>query len=158
NASAGEKKSVPLKDSRRESDMHVAVTGASAGIGEALVREYAARGARVTMIARRKDRLGSIAQEGGGETPASSAGLTDVEAAPTWIAEAERAFGAIDVLVNNAGVQIIGAAHEAQVAEGEAMLRLNLHTPLRLTRTVLPAMLARRSGTIVDIASMAALT
>jgi len=62
------------------------------------------------------------------------------------------------VLVNNAGVQHIEATEVAAVDEGEMLLRLNVFTPLRLVRAVLPGMLARRSGTIVDIASMAAVT
>jgi short-subunit dehydrogenase len=138
--------------------MHVAVTGASAGIGEALVRAYVRRGARVTLVARRKERLSQIAGEVGGETFVVAADLADVERAVDWIAPAEEALGPIDVLVNNAGVQIIEPAELSLPARTEELLRLNVHTPMRLTCAVLPKMLARKSGTIVDIASMAALT
>jgi short-subunit dehydrogenase len=62
------------------------------------------------------------------------------------------------VLVNNAGVQIIEPLETMDVLRGEELLRLDVHTPMRLTRAVLPGMLARRSGCIVDIASMAAVT
>jgi short-subunit dehydrogenase len=137
--------------------MHVAITGASAGIGEALVRAWAARGASVTLVARRKEKLDQIAAEVSGKTFVYAADLSISDRATDWIAPAEAALGPIDVLVNNAGVQTIEASAQASVEKGEEMLRLNVFTPMRLTRAVLPAMLARKSGTIVDIASMAAL-
>jgi short-subunit dehydrogenase len=112
----------------------------------------------VTLVARRKDRLVQIAGEVGGETFVAPADLADVEHATDWIAPAEEALGPIDVLVNNAGMQIIERAELSQPARTEELLRLNVHTPLRLTCALLPKMLARRSGTVVDIASMAALT
>jgi len=138
--------------------MHVAITGASRGIGEALVREYARAGAAVTLVARAKDRLEQLAGEVGGKTFVVAADLTDVEHACDWLGPAEEALGPIDVLVNNAGVQIIAPAARSDTERCEDMLRLNVHTPMRLTRAVLPAMLARKSGAIVDISSMAALT
>jgi short-subunit dehydrogenase len=137
--------------------MHVAITGASAGIGEALVRAWVAKGASVTLVARRKDKLDQIAKEVSGKTFVQAVDLSLPDRATDWIAPAEAALGPIDVLVNNAGVQTIEATQLASVEDGEAMLRLNVFTPMRLTRAVLPGMLARRSGAIVDIASMAAL-
>jgi short-subunit dehydrogenase len=138
--------------------MHVAITGASAGIGEALARAWAARGASLTLVARRKERLEQIAREVSTETFVQAADLTLPERATEWVASAEAALGPIDVLVNNAGVQHIEPTEDAVPSSGEELLRLNVFTPLRLTHAVLPGMLARRSGTIVDIASMAALT
>jgi short-subunit dehydrogenase len=137
--------------------MHVAITGASAGIGEALVRAYAARGASVTLVARRRDRLDQIAADVGGKTFVVAADLADVARATDWLAPAEKELGPIDILINNAGVQHIEPTEEADCEKGEMLLRLNVHTPMRLTRAVLPAMLARRSGCIVDVSSMAAL-
>jgi short-subunit dehydrogenase len=137
--------------------MHVAITGASAGIGEALVRAWAARGASVTLVARRKERLEQIAREVGGKTFVFAADLTVPERATDFLAPAEEALGPVDVLVNNAGVQHIEATELSVPEKGEELLRLNVLTPLRLTRAVLPGMLARGRGTIVDIASMAAL-
>src|SRR5690242_9744906 len=136
--------------------MHVAITGASAGIGEAIAREYAAHGARLTLVARRKDRLDAIAKDVK-EVFTAAADLTDVERAADWIAPAEKALGPIDVLVNNAGVQIICPTPGEDIARGEEMLRLNVLTPLRLTHAVLPGMIERGRGTIIDISSMAAL-
>ncbi len=138
--------------------MHVLVTGASSGIGEAIVDEYVARGATVTLVARRRDRLEAIAARApAGRTRVVVQDLADDAAVPGLVADAEAALGPIDVLVNNAGMQIVGATHTGAWEAGEKLLRLNVLTPLRMTVTVLPRMVARRSGCIVDVASMAAL-
>ncbi len=136
--------------------MHVVITGASSGIGEALAREYAGRGAKLTLVARRKERLEAVAKAAK-ESLVIAADLSDVDRATEWLPRAEEALGPVDVLVNNAGVQIIGPTDTEDVARGEELLRLNVFTPMRLTRAVLPGMLARRSGTIIDVASVAAL-
>jgi short-subunit dehydrogenase len=136
---------------------HVVVTGASSGIGEALAREFAQAGSQVTLVARRRELLDKLAAELGSRVRVVIADLADPEKATEWLAEAEKAFGPVDVLINNAGVQIVGPTIAGDPAEGERLLRLNVHTPLRLTRAVLPGMLARKQGTIVDIASLAAL-
>jgi short-subunit dehydrogenase len=138
--------------------MHVVVTGASAGIGEALVRAWAREGASVTLVARRKERLEQIAKEVGGSTFVQAADLGDPSQATSFLSAAEAALGPIDILVNNAGVQFIEPTESASADKGEDLLRLNVFTPMRLTLSVLPGMLARGRGTIVDIASMAALS
>ncbi len=138
--------------------MHVVVTGASSGIGEALAREFLARRADVTMIARRRDLLEAIAKDAAGSrTNIVQADLADPNAVCAWIDEAETALGPIDVLVNNAGIQIVKHAHETPWADAERLLLLDLHVPLRLTAKMLERMIPRRSGCIVDIASMAAI-
>jgi short-subunit dehydrogenase len=137
--------------------MHVAVTGASSGIGEAIAREYAAAGADVTLVARRRPLLEKLAGELRARTAVVEHDLSDPARAADWIAAAEAKLGPIDVLVNNAGMQIIGPTAEANVDSADALLRTNLLTPLRLVRAVLPAMLARQHGAIVNIASLAAL-
>lgn len=137
---------------------HVVVTGASSGIGEAIAREYFARGAKVTLVARRREHLDKIAAAGSGRAHVVAADLADPDAAWAWLDESERALGPIDVLVNNAGVQIVKHAVETEWAEAERLLRLDLLVPLRLTTLVLRRMIPRGAGgTIVDIASMAAL-
>jgi short-subunit dehydrogenase len=137
--------------------MHVAVTGASAGIGEAFVREFARQGARITLVARREDKMRTIADELDTQTFVAAQDLATPEACCDWIEPATQALGPIDVLINNAGMQIIGQTHQVDTEWGETLLKLNVFAPLRLTRAVLPQMLERGSGTIVDIASMAAL-
>lgn len=138
--------------------MHVAITGASSGIGAALVREYVRRGAAVTLVARRADLLEKLAKEVDGKTHCAPVDLADFERARDWIAPAEAALGPIDVLVNNAGVELVAPTISIDWARVEQLLTVNLRTPLRLTQTVLPAMLARGSGAIVDVASAAAFT
>lgn len=136
---------------------HVAITGASSGIGEALCREFSKAGYKVSMIARRREHLERLGRDLGGETFIAAHDLAETARATAWIEPAEAALGPIDVLVNNAGVQLIGRFQELPEERVEAMLALDLHTPLRLTRAVLPGMLRRGSGVIVDVASMAAL-
>lgn len=137
--------------------MHVVVTGASSGIGEAIAREYLARGAKVTLVARRKANLEKIAAAGADRAHIVAADLADPDSAWAWLDEAEHALGPIDVLVNNAGVQIVKHVTKTEWSDAEKLLRLDLLVPLRLTTLVLRRMVPRRSGAIVDIASMAAL-
>lgn len=134
---------------------HAVVTGASAGIGEAIARELARRGMRVTLVARREDALERLAAELGDGARALAVDLTRDPA--DWLARARELHGPVDLLVNNAGVQVIAPSEAVDVTAGERSLLLNLQVPLRLTRAVLPAMLARGRGAIVNVASMAAL-
>lgn len=136
--------------------LHVAVTGASSGIGAAIVREYAAAGARVTLVARRRELLEPLAALAP-HSHIAVADLRDLAAATAWIPAAEQALGPIDILVNNAGVQIIEPSASTDLVAAEAMLTLDLVVPLRLCVAVLPGMLARGRGTIINVASMAAL-
>jgi short-subunit dehydrogenase len=135
--------------------MHVLVTGASSGIGEAIAREYLARGASVTLVARRRELLEKVAAAGRAHVVPLDLAAPDL--AWDWVDRAEEALGPIDVLVNNAGVQIVKRAIDTEWADVERLLRVDLHVPLRLTHLLLRRMIPRGSGTIVDIASMAAL-
>jgi uncharacterized protein len=142
--------------------MHIAITGASSGIGASLARELAKHGHALTLVARREDRLRALAAELTAANPAARVhvapwDLSDPKTAAGWLAAAEEALGPIDVLVNNAGVQIVAPTATVDPDEADALLAVDLLVPLRLTRAVLPGMLARGSGTIVDVASMAAL-
>ena len=136
--------------------MHVIVTGASSGIGAAIAREFARSGAQVTVVARRREKLDALAREFPERMHVIARDLSDPHDCVDWIADAERAHGPIDVFVNNAGVQEIQPLDEMAPANIERVLQLNLHVPLRLSNAVLPAMLARKSGTIVDVASISA--
>lgn len=136
---------------------HVVITGASSGIGAALVAEFVRSGSRVTMVARRETEMRQLAQTVGGETQVCVVDLSRIEESLDWIATAEERFGPIDVLIHNAGVQLVEPAEEHDPESLQAMLRLNLLVPLHITRAVLPAMLKRKEGTIVDVASVAGL-
>jgi short-subunit dehydrogenase len=137
--------------------MHVIVTGASSGIGEAIAREWAAAGASLTLVARRRELLDKLAASLNVECHVVEQDLSDPARAASFLEGAEHALGPVDVLVNNAGAQLIAPTAETDVERAEATLRLNLLTPLRLTRAVLPGMIARKRGCVVDIASMAGL-
>lgn len=134
---------------------HVVITGASAGIGAGIARELARAGASLTLVARRRELLERLAAEVG--VPCHLVPRDLSEPSTDWLREAEAALGPVDVLVNNAGVELVARYDETDMARAERLLRLNLHVPLALTRAVLPGMLARGRGTIVDVASVAAL-
>ncbi len=136
---------------------HVVVTGASSGIGEALVREYVQAGARVTMVARRVALLEALVAELGEAVRAQPADLADPTQHTAWLAQAIAAFGPVDVLVNNAGQQIVARTEDVTIAAMRALLEVDLLAPLSLVQAALPAMLAKRAGAIVNVASVAGL-
>jgi short-subunit dehydrogenase len=112
----------------------------------------------VRRAGRRRPGVAARAARGpAGRTHVIVADLADHARAPAIVAEAEATLGAIDVLVNNAGVQIIGPAHQADWSKGQHLLEVNVMAPLRMTVAVLPGMVARKSGCIVDVSSLAAL-
>lgn len=136
--------------------MHVAVTGASKGIGEAIARRFAAAGASVTVVARSRQPLEALAASLGRPAHVAAVDLSDLPRCADWVEEAEARLGPIDVLVNNAGRQVVGPLEGTPVADAEAMMVLDLLAPMRIVAKVAPGMLARRRGTIVNIASAAA--
>jgi short-subunit dehydrogenase len=137
--------------------MHVVITGASSGIGEAIAREYFRRGADVTLVARRKELLEKLGQESKAKVNLVQADLSIPAQMTSWVAEAEAVNGPIDVLINNAGVQIVQAFSETEFSAAEKLLTVDLVAPLKLSQTVVRGMIARRRGVLVDIASMAAI-
>ncbi|MCA9542613.1 MAG: SDR family NAD(P)-dependent oxidoreductase, partial [Myxococcales bacterium] len=112
--------------------MHIAITGASSGIGAGFARAFAARGASLSLVARRRELLAALAETLPTSTHLVPCDLSDPSTATAWLAPAEAALGPIDVLINNAGAQVIAPCAEVDVEAGERSLRLNLHTPLRL--------------------------
>ena len=136
---------------------HVVVTGASSGIGAALVAEFARSGSHVTLVARRQAEMTAVQASVGGRTQSFVADLADASRALEFLGPAEQSFGPVDVLINNAGRQIVEPAEEQDPLALQQMLSLNLTVPMLLTRELLPAMLQRGSGTIVNVASVAGL-
>src|SRR5262245_11277040 len=136
--------------------MHVAITGASSGIGESLARELARAGHKLTLVARRRELLEKLAKDLGGVHVAPK-DLSDPTTATDWIAAAEAANGPIDVLVNNAGIENNGPFERIETIEPTRLLRTNLETPIVLARHLVTGMIARGSGTIVNVASVAAI-
>ena len=137
--------------------MHTVITGASSGIGAGLAREYARAGASLTLVARRGELMDQLAAELGVKCHVVAADLSDPAQATAWLAAAESALGPVDVLINNAGVQIVAPTVGISLEDARNLVELNLQTPLALIHAVLPAMLQRNSGAIVNVASMAAL-
>ena len=137
--------------------MHAFVTGASSGIGRALAIALSREGYTVTLVARREAALRALAAELPGPSYVLPADLVDPTGAPELVARAVHQAGHVDVLINNAGVQEVAPWEEVKGSRAERTLALNLHTPLRLIDEVLPGMLARSSGHIVNISSVAAL-
>src|SRR5205085_6570581 len=134
------------------------VTGASSGIGAALARALAARGVTVGLVARRKERLEEVLADCTPTAPRSrlwAADLGDVERAERVALEAWETFGHLDVLVNNAGIPKRRHVTELTYDEVEEVMRVNFLSPARMTLALLPRMLERGAGSIVNVSSVA---
>src|SRR5947209_3190443 len=134
-------------------DRHVLVTGASRGLGEVIAHRFAAAGARLSLVARNADALARVAAETNGSV--HSCDLADPGAVPPLLAAVESAHGAVDVLVNNAGVDTPGWLPGTDPAALQVIYQLNLVTPALLCRAVLPAMIERGAGHVVNVSSLA---
>ncbi|KNC50520.1 short-chain dehydrogenase/reductase family Oxidoreductase [Thecamonas trahens ATCC 50062] len=131
------------------------VTGASSGIGRATALALAKQG-RPLLLARRADRLAEVQAEIGAEVcEVASVDVTDREAVATAVEAAVAKHGPVDVLVNNAGVMKLGKVASQDPAEWKLMLDVNLMGLFNVTHTVLPSMVERNGGTIVNISSIA---
>ncbi len=139
----------------------VLITGASSGIGRALANCFGRAGGRLLLVARREERLRAAAAEleaSGAAEPVEVivADLTESGACERVASEAAERAGQIDVLVNNAGVGTYGPFVGQDAGGLEAMMRLNMVSLTRLSRLLVPAMVERRRGWVLNVASMAA--
>ena len=135
----------------------ILVTGASAGFGAAIVRRFAAGGARVVAASRRLDRLQALADEIGGDIMLPLVlDVTDRAAIDRALATLPAAFAGIDCLVNNAGLALgLGAAQDADPDDWDRMIDTNCRGLVHVTRAVLPGMIARGRGHVVNMGSVA---
>lgn len=133
--------------------VHVVVTGASKGIGAELAKQFAAAGAKVSLVARSGDLLNTLADEGGGR--AFVADLLDATQVDALVPRIEAEAGPIDVLINNAGLETNTWMHADEPAVLRDTVRLNLEAPVMLTRAVLPGMLQRGRGSVAYVSSLA---
>jgi NAD(P)-dependent dehydrogenase (short-subunit alcohol dehydrogenase family) len=137
------------------------VTGASRGIGRAVAEAYAAAGADVALIARDAAKLGETAalvEAAGRKALPLVCDVTDVETVQTSVAAATEELGRIDILVNNAGGNSFSMPLSGMRFSGwEKTFRLNLDSVVHLCQAVLPQMLERQSGSIINVSSVAGL-
>jgi NADP-dependent 3-hydroxy acid dehydrogenase YdfG len=140
------------------------VTGASSGIGEATARRLAEDGAAVVLVARRRERLAALAAEieqAGGTALVVEADITDRTQAEAAVQQAVQRFGRLDVLVNNAGLMLLGPVVGADPDEWDRMIAINAQGMLYTTHAALPYLLksaedgARQVADIVNISSIA---
>jgi serine 3-dehydrogenase (NADP+) len=132
------------------------VTGASAGIGEAVARDLAAHGAKVLLVARREDRLAAIAGAIGDNAAALALDVAQPDAAETMLTVATERFGRADILVNNAGIFRTGPLEAFDLANLAPMIALNYEAAVRASYVFARAMKAAGSGNIVNISSIGA--
>ncbi|HTZ09450.1 MAG TPA: SDR family oxidoreductase [Acidimicrobiales bacterium] len=135
------------------------VTGASSGIGAGLAEGLARAGATVGLVARRRDRLAEVLERCRAHAPGSRmwvADLADPEAVEAVAHSARDELGPVDVLVNNAGIPKRRHVTRLDAATVDAVMHLNYSSPVRLTLALLPSMLERGQGRIVNVSSVAA--
>ena len=138
-------------------ERHALVTGASSGLGADFARELARRGAGLTLVARRQDRLRSLQRElAGVEVRVVALDLTAPGATDELRRGLDEEGHPVDVLVNNAGFGLYGKFSKLDWERERAMLELDVIVPVHLTKLFLPGMLDRGSGFILNIASIGA--
>ncbi|EIU6793321.1 SDR family oxidoreductase [Vibrio parahaemolyticus] len=130
----------------------VVITGASSGIGEAIARRFSEEGHPLLLVARRVERLEALNLP---NTLCEKVDVTDQASLITAIDKAEAQFGPADVLVNNAGVMLLGQIDTQDAAEWKRMYDVNVLGLLNGMHSVLASMKARNSGTIINISSIA---
>jgi uncharacterized protein len=134
------------------SNSRILLTGASTGIGAALAHQLSQQGARLALVSRKTHTY---------SLPNSlwiSADLALPASREAAFQQATQFLGGIDILINNAGVGLYQPTKDVSPENWDYMAQLNLHAPVHLTQLALPQMLTRRTGAIVNIASIAALT
>ena len=136
----------------------IVLTGASRGIGASIARALAREKATVVCVSRSESKLAEICSEIddlGGKGISLPFNLARIENLSLLIEAIEQQIGAIDILINNAGIEIYRAFNDYTLAELQSVLSTNLIAAMELTRSVLPSMLDRRSGQIINMASLA---
>lgn len=142
-----------MSDSAR---MTVLVTGATAGFGEATARRFAREGHKVIISGRRAERLNALADELGEAVLAAPFDVRDRAAVTAAIEGLPGGFAEIDVLVNNAGLALgLDPAQSADLTDWDTMIDTNIKGLTYCTRAVLPGMVARRRGHIINLGSVA---
>jgi NADP-dependent 3-hydroxy acid dehydrogenase YdfG len=131
----------------------VLVTGASDGIGEAICFELAAAGARVGLVARRREPLDATAARVDGIAVAGD--VSDLDAVEDVVAEVTEKLGGLDVLVNNAGIMVLGGIEQTDPRRWKTMFEVNVTGMLAMTHAALPHLKTSPCADVVNIASLA---
>jgi NADP-dependent 3-hydroxy acid dehydrogenase YdfG len=134
------------------------ITGASSGIGRATAEMLAREGVRVAVAARRRDELHQLedrVESEGGTALVVETDVTDEADVQETIERVEDRFGRLDVLVNSAGMMVLDQVEEADMAEFQQMIEVNLNGLMQVTQAVLPLMQRQGSGHVVNISSVA---
>jgi 3-hydroxy acid dehydrogenase/malonic semialdehyde reductase len=132
------------------------VTGATAGFGAAMVRRFARDGHRIIAAGRRTDRLQALRAQIGAAVAPLPLDVTDAEAVAALPNSLPSEWRAVDVLINNAGLALgLEPAHKARVADWDRMVAVNVSGLMRVTHALLPGMVARNRGHIINISSTA---
>jgi NADP-dependent 3-hydroxy acid dehydrogenase YdfG len=137
-----------MTDTRLDGSVAV-VTGASSGIGEAAAESLAGLGAKVALVARRADRLEALATritDSGGTALVVEADVTGREAAESAVARTVAELGGLDIVINNAGVMLLGPMADAPVEEWERMVHLNVMGAMYVAKAALPHLLEAAAG------------
>ena len=135
------------------------ITGGAGGIGSATCRRFAAEGARVAVFDRDEAGAQKVAKEieaAGGKAQAFACDITDRQSVDAAVAASESALGPVAILVNNAGFDIFKPFLKSEPSEWERLIAINLRGPLHMHHAVLPGMVERRYGRVVNVASDAA--
>jgi len=135
------------------------ITGGAGGIGSATCRRFAAEGARVAVFDRDEAGAQKVAKEieaAGGKAQAFACDITDRQSVDAAVAASEFALGPVAILVNNAGFDIFKPFLKSEPSEWERLIAINLRGPLHMHHAVLPGMVERRYGRVVNVASDAA--
>ena len=136
--------------------MIVLITGASAGFGEEMARKFIRHGHRVIAAARRVERLEKLHQELGDKLLPIGLDVTDKASVDAALSALPQDFQPIDVLINNAGLALgTEAAQQSRLDEWETMIATNIRGLVTLTHALLPGMVARASGLIINLGSTA---
>jgi len=136
--------------------MLVFITGASAGFGAEMARTFARHGHQVIIAGRRKDRLDALAAELGEMALAIELDVTSPASISEGLAMLPQSWRQVDVLINNAGLALgTQPAHEAPLEDWETMIATNCAGLARMTRALLPDMVARGSGLVINLGSVA---
>ena len=139
--------------------MIVFITGATAGFGAAMARTFVQNGHKVLISGRREDRLQALSAELGAAVRAIVLDVTDKTSIQAALAGLPPEWQAIDVLINNAGLALgVTPAHESSLDDWDTMIATNCSGLVAMTRAILPAMVARGSGTIINLGSVAGAT